>query len=72
MRFFGAGVLKLLNQFLPDFFNWYIFSDVFHWVCLDRYARNLPGETAPAGYTCPTCQDCIFPPENLVSPVAGM
>lgn len=43
---------------------------VFHWVCLDRYARNLPGETAPAGYTCPTCQDCIFAPENLVSPVA--
>jgi len=43
---------------------------VFHWVCLDRYARNLPADTAPAGYTCPACQDCIFPPENLVSPVA--
>ena len=43
---------------------------LFHWVCLDRYARNLPSDTAPAGYTCPTCQDCIFPPENLVSPVA--
>lgn len=43
---------------------------VFHWVCLDKYARSLPEDTAPAGYTCPACQDCIFPPENLVSPVA--
>ena len=22
------------------------------------------------GYTCPTCNECIFPSENLVSPVA--
>eukprot|EP00095_Tigriopus_kingsejongensis_P000476 maker-scaffold1054_size66621-snap-gene-0.13 protein:Tk00476 transcript:maker-scaffold1054_size66621-snap-gene-0.13-mRNA-1 annotation:"zinc finger 1" len=43
---------------------------VFHWVCLDKYAREMPQDTAPAGYTCPTCQDCIFPAPNLESPVA--
>ena len=32
--------------------------------------RELPADTAPAGYACPNCQDCIFPPEKLVSPVA--
>jgi len=42
----------------------------FHWVCLDKWARSLPNDTAPAGYTCPTCNECIFPSENLVSPVA--
>ena len=30
----------------------------------------MPSDTAPAGYTCPTCMECIFPPDNLVSPVA--
>lgn len=43
---------------------------VFHWVCLDKFARSLPSDTAPAGYTCQTCSECIFPSENLVSPVA--
>lgn len=43
---------------------------VFHWVCLDKWARSLPADTAPAGYTCPNCNECIFPPDNLVSPVA--
>jgi len=43
---------------------------VFHWVCLDKYARSLPNDTAPAGYTCPICNECIFPLDNLVSPVA--
>lgn len=43
---------------------------VFHWVCLDKYARGMPSDTAPAGYTCPACNECIFPPDNLVSPVA--
>ena len=45
-------------------------SDVYHWVCLDKWARSLPINTAPAGYTCQTCSECIFPTENLVSPVA--
>lgn len=45
---------------------------VFHWSCLDTYARNLPSTTAPAGYTCPSCQYCIFPGANLVSPVADV
>ena len=60
----------LANTIQLKYWPYYVL-DVFHWVCLDRYARNLPADTAPAGYTCPACQDCIFPPENLVSPVAG-
>ena len=45
---------------------------LFHWSCLDNYCRSLPPDTAPAGYTCPVpgCGSQIFPPENLVSPVA--
>lgn len=43
---------------------------VLHWVCLDEYARQLGADTAPAGYTCPACNAGIFPPDNLVSPVA--
>lgn len=43
--------------------------DVFHWSCIDNYASNLPANTAPAGYQCPKCKECIFPPSNLVSPV---
>ena len=58
------------TRMLP--FKTIIFLGVFHWVCLDRHCRNLPSDTAPAGYTCPKCEDCIFPPENLVSPVAGI
>ena len=44
--------------------------DLFHWTCLNEYFRSFPNHTAPAGYTCPTCRTCVFPPENLVSPVA--
>ena len=29
----------------------------------------MPSTTAPAGYQCPKCKECIFPPVNLVSPV---
>lgn len=43
---------------------------VFRWSCLDKYARSLPENTAPAGYTCPKCDTCIFPDDNLASPVA--
>ena len=46
------------------------FLDLFHWVCLDKWARSMPANTAPAGYTCPTCQECVFPSDKLVSPVA--
>lgn len=44
--------------------------DVFHWECLNKFASSLPPNTAPAGYTCPNCKVCVFPPGNLVSPVA--
>lgn len=43
---------------------------MFHWKCVDKYARQLPANTAPAGYTCPACQSGIFPASNVVSPVA--
>lgn len=45
---------------------------VYHWVCLDRLARELPTTTAPAGYTCPSCKTSLFPAPNLVSPVADV
>uniref|UniRef100_A0A1B6LLX7 Zinc finger protein-like 1 homolog n=1 Tax=Graphocephala atropunctata TaxID=36148 RepID=A0A1B6LLX7_9HEMI len=45
---------------------------VFHWACLDQYARKMPATTAPAGYTCPSCKVGIFPPANLVSQVADV
>uniref|UniRef100_A0A1B6DE59 Zinc finger protein-like 1 homolog n=3 Tax=Clastoptera arizonana TaxID=38151 RepID=A0A1B6DE59_9HEMI len=45
---------------------------VFHWNCLDHYARKLPSTTAPAGYKCPTCQEPLFPKTNLVSPVGDV
>ncbi|KAL5009029.1 hypothetical protein ScPMuIL_014610 [Solemya velum] len=44
--------------------------DVYHWSCLNQYAQHLPQNTAPAGYTCPSCQTGIFPANNLASPVA--
>ncbi|CAF1014821.1 unnamed protein product [Adineta steineri] len=46
--------------------------DLFHWSCLNEYFRSFPSHTAPDGYTCPTCHTCIFPPPNLVSPVADL
>ncbi|XP_040184514.1 zinc finger protein-like 1 [Rana temporaria] len=45
--------------------------DLFHWSCLNDLASQLPTNTAPAGYQCPSCQGPIFPPNNLVSPVAS-
>ncbi|XP_075137528.1 zinc finger protein-like 1 isoform X2 [Leptodactylus fuscus] len=45
--------------------------DLFHWSCLNDLAAQLPPNTAPAGYQCPSCQGPIFPPSNLVSPVAS-
>lgn len=44
--------------------------DVFHWMCLNKYAQQRPPNTAPAGYSCPTCNTCIFPPNNMATPVA--
>lgn len=45
--------------------------DLFHWSCLNDLASQLPPNTAPAGYQCPSCQGPVFPPNNLVSPVAS-
>ncbi|XP_055607615.1 zinc finger protein-like 1 homolog [Uranotaenia lowii] len=45
---------------------------VFHWNCLNLRQQSLPANTAPGGHTCPSCSDPIFPPANLVSPVADV
>ncbi|XP_037089967.1 zinc finger protein-like 1 homolog [Pollicipes pollicipes] len=45
---------------------------VFHWSCLNELALELPANTAPAGYRCPACEEPLFPPANLVSPVADV
>ncbi|XP_037026323.1 zinc finger protein-like 1 homolog [Bradysia coprophila] len=43
---------------------------VYHWECLNARQQSLPSNTAPSGHLCPTCLDQIFPPSNLISPVA--
>ncbi|XP_013183670.2 zinc finger protein-like 1 homolog [Amyelois transitella] len=45
---------------------------VFHWACAESRYRSLPQTTAPAGYQCPSCATPVFPPQNLVSPVADV
>ncbi|KAJ0173549.1 hypothetical protein K1T71_010698 [Dendrolimus kikuchii] len=45
---------------------------VFHWACAESKYRALPHTTAPAGYQCPSCTSPVFPPPNLVSPVADV
>ncbi|CAG9565579.1 unnamed protein product [Danaus chrysippus] len=45
---------------------------VFHWECAETRFRALPRTTAPAGYQCPSCATPVFPPSNLVSPVADV
>ncbi|GBP70054.1 Zinc finger protein-like 1 [Eumeta japonica] len=45
---------------------------VFHWACAEGRYRALPHTTAPAGYQCPSCATPVFPPPNLVSPVADV
>ncbi|CAK1550465.1 unnamed protein product [Leptosia nina] len=45
---------------------------VFHWECAESRYRALPHTTAPAGYQCPSCASPVFPPPNLVSPVADV
>ncbi|XP_072345528.1 LOW QUALITY PROTEIN: zinc finger protein-like 1 [Scyliorhinus torazame] len=46
--------------------------DIFHWSCLNKMAGQLPKNTAPAGYQCPTCKGSVFPPPNTSSPVANV
>ncbi|XP_051901211.1 zinc finger protein-like 1 [Pristis pectinata] len=46
--------------------------DLFHWSCLNEMAARLPKNTAPAGYQCPSCSGPVFPPANMVSPVASV
>jgi hypothetical protein len=43
--------------------------DLFHKKCLDQQQKSLPANTV---YSCPKCNVAIFPPPNLVSPVADI
>ncbi|XP_054153163.1 zinc finger protein-like 1 [Oppia nitens] len=45
---------------------------IYHLNCLNGYANQLPSNTAPAGYTCPTCQKPMFPTSNANSPVINL
>ena len=47
-------------------------SDIFHLKCMDEHCKQYPSNTAPAGFTCPTCSSAVFPASNLVSPVADV
>ncbi|CAJ0939428.1 unnamed protein product, partial [Mesorhabditis belari] len=42
---------------------------IFHWGCLDAWARNMPANTAPAGYKCPFCREALFPSTEQQSPL---
>lgn len=46
-------------------------EDLFHWACINERAAQLPRNTAPAGYQCPSCNGPIFPSANLAGPVAS-
>lgn len=39
---------------------------------MDNFSRQLPATTAPRGYVCPSCKTPLFPPPNLISPVADV
>ena len=43
---------------------------VFHWECMVKKYSALSTNTAPAGYTCHTCQEPLFPPRHQAGPVA--
>lgn len=64
-------MITFLIIFTYLFYVFYI-VDVFHWSCLNERQSGLPANTAPGGHTCPTCYDQIFPPSNLISPVADV
>lgn len=44
--------------------------DLFHKKCLEDRQSKLPPNTSMQGHKCPKCDTCIFPSQNLVSPVA--
>ena len=63
---------RLLRQLsLKLSLNRFLFADIYHLNCLNEFANGLPPNTAPAGYTCPTCHKPIFPSTAVNSPVAN-
>ncbi|CAJ0582453.1 unnamed protein product, partial [Mesorhabditis spiculigera] len=42
---------------------------VYHWDCIDNWARKMPPNTAPAGYRCPFCREALFPAPEQQSPL---
>lgn len=54
---------------------WYeahIITDIFHLKCLNDFCRQLPEDTASAGYSCPSCKVAIFPSDNVSSKLASL
>ncbi|XP_055373681.1 zinc finger protein-like 1 homolog [Condylostylus longicornis] len=45
---------------------------IFHWNCLNERQSALLTTTTSGTHTCPICFETIFPPTNLVSPVADI
>ena len=62
LAFCHSFVTQLFSNHLPD---------IYHLSCLNTFANGLPPNTAPAGYTCPTCHKPIFPATASNSPVAN-
>lgn len=76
---FVSFAIVILNRFtfLLSIFGFnsseiFFLTDVFHWECLNDQQAALPNNTAPGGRVCPSCSSHIFPPSNLVSPVADV
>ncbi|CAH8573710.1 unnamed protein product [Dicrocoelium dendriticum] len=44
--------------------------DVFHRECLVELLESAPPTTAPAGFVCPCCGECVIPQSNHGGPVA--
>ncbi|RZC31918.1 zinc finger protein-like 1, partial [Asbolus verrucosus] len=47
-------------------------EDSIRLTCYHHFSRQLPPTTAPRGYSCPSCKSALFPPSNLISPVADV
>uniref|UniRef100_A0A915IQ92 Zinc finger protein-like 1 homolog n=1 Tax=Romanomermis culicivorax TaxID=13658 RepID=A0A915IQ92_ROMCU len=42
---------------------------LFHFECFNQWAEKFPPYTAPAGFTCPSCKEPLFPKPNSSSPI---
>ncbi|XP_016691613.2 zinc finger protein-like 1 isoform X2 [Gossypium hirsutum] len=45
---------------------------VIHTTCLVSHIKSFPPHTAPAGYVCPSCSICIWPPKSVKDPTSRL